>query len=279
MKTDDRQKFVPYLLSFLLFVFVSVLTLSVLCGSVFGNSRRIADAFMEPAYVDGLYQDVHLYAADLCLEYGLHDQIADSIVREDVQTVLQDYVNSKLELDKDADYTSELRHVVSALKNGAASAVPETSADALQAFSQDFESYFTSRVEFVYMDNLKTFTDVSSKIFIAGTLICALFAFAVSAVLYKNSRNKREWLLLMGDAFLASGMTTALFTAILMLIQSKKNLYFFPSYLSEAATSYIKDCLLMNLAATAVLVAIAVVCMLCAYGIGKNCKGCCTYGK
>ena len=57
--------------AFLLFVFTGVLTLSVLVGALFGNPARMVRSLGGDTYVDGLYTEVHQYAADLCLEYGL----------------------------------------------------------------------------------------------------------------------------------------------------------------------------------------------------------------
>ena len=64
--------------AFLLFVFTGVLTLSVLVGALFGNPARMVRSLGGDTYVDGLYTEVHQYAADLCLEYGLDTAAAVS---------------------------------------------------------------------------------------------------------------------------------------------------------------------------------------------------------
>ena len=65
--------------AFLLFVFTGVLTLSVLVGALFGNPARMVRSLGGDTYVDGLYTEVHQYAADLCLEYGLDTAVADAV--------------------------------------------------------------------------------------------------------------------------------------------------------------------------------------------------------
>ena len=82
--------------AFLLFVFTGVLTLSVLVGALFGNPARMVRSLGGDTYVDGLYTEVHQYAADLCLEYGLDTAVADAVTKDGVRTAVQTYAGVML---------------------------------------------------------------------------------------------------------------------------------------------------------------------------------------
>ena len=67
--------------AFLLFVFTGVLTLSVLVGALFGNPARMVRSLGGDTYVDGLYTEVHQYAADLQSLVGLSMRASAEIGR------------------------------------------------------------------------------------------------------------------------------------------------------------------------------------------------------
>lgn len=272
MQSDFKAKRLPYFWSFILFFLVCILTLSVLFGAVFGNSRRIADAFMDKTYVDRLYEDVQLYAADLCLEYGLDEELAQTVVRTDVEAALSAYVDSALRNASEADHKRQIDAVVQKLKAAVQQAAPSASEEDLNTFSEDFEAYFIAQTEFIYMDNVRAFSDLSTKISVAGAVTGCLLLAGVAAALARSGVDRREKLLLAGDAVCAAGITTFLFTVVMMLLKSKKNIYIFPSYLSDAVTDYIMDCLKMNLAAAAVLIAASIGMMLFALKGRKDVK-------
>lgn len=111
--------------AFLLFVFTGVLTLSVLVGALFGNPARMVRSLGGDTYVDGLYTEVHQYAADLCLEYGLDTAVADAVTKDGVRTAVQTYAGVMLKSkDRSAKLAPALQEVRTALETAAAKAAP-----------------------------------------------------------------------------------------------------------------------------------------------------------
>ena len=109
--------------AFLLFVFTGVLTLSVLVGALFGNPARMVRSLGGDTYVDGLYTEVHQYAADLCLEYGLDTAVADAVTKDGVRTAVQTYAGVMLKgKDRSAKLAPALQEVRTALETAAAKA-------------------------------------------------------------------------------------------------------------------------------------------------------------
>ena len=107
--------------AFLLFVFTGVLTLSVLVGALFGNPARMVRSLGGDTYVDGLYTEVHQYAADLCLEYGLDTAVADAVTKDGVCTAVQTYAGVMLKSkDRSAKLAPALQEVRTALETAAA---------------------------------------------------------------------------------------------------------------------------------------------------------------
>ena len=111
--------------AFLLFVFTGVLTLSVLVGALFGNPARMVRSLGGDTYVDGLYTEVHQYAADLCLEYGLDTAVADAVTKDGVRTAVQTYAGVMLKSkDRSAKLAPALQEVRTALETAATKALP-----------------------------------------------------------------------------------------------------------------------------------------------------------
>ena len=123
--------------AFLLFVFTGVLTLSVLVGALFGNPARMVRSLGGDTYVDGLYTEVHQYAADLCLEYGLDTAVADAVTKDGVRTAVQTYAGVMLKSkDRSAKLAPVLQEVRTALETAAAKAAPGATTAQVQDFGK-----------------------------------------------------------------------------------------------------------------------------------------------
>lgn len=273
MKSNSRARFLPYIWSFLLFVFVCLTVLSILVGAVFGNSSRIAGAFTGNVYVDGLYNDAHLYAQDLCLEYGIDEEAADAVEKEDIRNTVNSYVNNKLKLKGDGDYQQGVSNIAKKLTERAVSVSGVSSPQGEEQFEKEFSDYLTSRVEFVYIDNLRQFSDISAKASVCGVVAGAFLCAASVGVLIKTCGGRRRCAVYVSDAVCASGFTTLIFTSVMLIYKSQKEFYFFPEYISQAVTKYVADCLYINLAVGAGLVVMSAVIALAARLTGKNAKG------
>lgn len=128
--------------AFLLFVFTGVLTLSVLVGALFGNPARMVRSLGGDTYVDGLYTEVHQYAADLCLEYGLDTAVADAVTKDGVRTAVQTYAGVMLKSkDRSAKLAPALQEVRTALETAAAKAAPGATTAQVQDFGKAFADY------------------------------------------------------------------------------------------------------------------------------------------
>ena len=123
--------------AFLLFVFTGVLTLSVLVGALFGNPARMVRSLGGDTYVDGLYTEVHQYAADLCLEYGLDTAVADAVTKDGVRTAVQTYAGVMLKSkDRSAKLAPALQEARTALETAAAKAAPGATTAQVQDFGK-----------------------------------------------------------------------------------------------------------------------------------------------
>ncbi len=128
--------------AFLLFVFTGVLTLSVLVGALFGNPARMVRSLGGDTYVDGLYTEVHQYAADLCLEYGLDTAVADAVTKDGVRTAVQTYAGVMLKSkDRSAKLAPALQEVRTALETAAAKAAPGATTAQVQDLARHSRLY------------------------------------------------------------------------------------------------------------------------------------------
>ena len=240
--------------AFLLFVFTGVLTLSVLVGALFGNPARMVRSLGGDTYVDGLYTEVHQYAADLCLEYGLDTAVADAVTKDGVRTAVQTYAGAMLKSeDRSAKLAPALQEVRTALETAAAKAAPGATTAQVQDFGKAFADYMGGRMALVF----------------AADLLCGV-ALAVW-LLRRSGAAKRLQRLLAADGICAAGLVTVLCAVIMLVLLHQKNLYIFPAYLCAAATRYMIDWLYMCLGAGGLLLAISGIVAFARKG--KNCKG------
>ena len=246
--------------AFLLFVFTGVLTLSVLVGALFGNPARMVRSLGGDTYVDGLYTEVHQYAADLCLEYGLDTAVADAVTKDGVRTAVQTYAGVMLKSkDRSAKLAPALQEVRTALETAAAKAAPGATTAQVQDFGKAFADYMAGRMALVFAADLQSFANLSMRASVAGGVIaCCGVALAV-------------WLLRRSGAAKRLQRLTVLCAVIMLVLLHQKNLYIFPAYLCAAATRYMIDWLYMCLGAGGLLLAISGIVAFARKG--KNCKG------
>ena len=158
--------------AFLLFVFTGVLTLSVLVGALFGNPARMVRSLGGDTYVDGLYTEVHQYAADLCLEYGLDTAVADAVTKDGVRTAVQTYAGVMLKSkDRSAKLAPALQEVRTALETAAAKAAPGATTAQVQDFGKAFADYMGGRMALVFAADLQSFANLSMRASVAGGVI------------------------------------------------------------------------------------------------------------
>lgn len=258
--------------AFLLFVFTGVLTLSVLVGALFGNPARMVRSLGGDTYVDGLYTEVHQYAADLCLEYGLDTAVADAVTKDGVRTAVQTYAGVMLKSkDRSAKLAPALQEVRTALETAAAKAAPGATTAQVQDFGKAFTDYMAGRMALVFAADLQSFVNLSMRASVAGGVIaCCCVALAVW-LLRRSGAAKRLQRLLAADGICAAGLVTVLCAVIMLVLLHQKNLYIFPAYLCAAATQYMIDWLYMCLGAGGLLLAISGIVAFARKG--KNCKG------
>lgn len=191
--------------AFLLFVFTGVLTLSVLVGALFGNPARMVRSLGGDTYVDGLYTEVHQYAVDLCLEYGLDTAVADAVTKDGVRTAVQTYAGVMLKSeDRSAKLAPALQEVRTALETAAAKAAPGATTAQVQDFGKAFADYMGGRMALVFAADLQSFVNLSMQASVAGGVIaCCGVALAVW-LLRRSGAAKRLQRLLAADGICAA---------------------------------------------------------------------------
>ena len=258
--------------AFLLFVFTGVLTLSVLVGALFGNPACMVRTLGADTYVDGLYTEVHQYAQDLCLEYGLGTDVADAVTKDGVRAAVQTYAKSVLKSkDRSAKLAPALDDVRSALETAAAKAAPGATAAQVQAFGKAFADYMGGRMALVFAADLRNFAYFSTRASAAGGVIaCCGVALAVW-LLGRSGASRRVQRLLAADGICAAGLVTVLCAVVMLVLLHQKDLYIFPAYLCAAATRYMTGWLYQCLGAGGLLLAVSGIVAFARKG--KNCKG------
>lgn len=257
---------------FLLFAFTGVLTLSLLLGALFGNPACVVRCLSGETYTDGLYTEVHLYAEDLCLEYGLNIEAADAVTKDGVRQAVQAYAKGVLQAkDRSAKPERATDALRAALEAAAAKAAPAATATQVQTFGKDFADYMGARMALAFTADLRSFTYWSTHASVAGGVIaCCGVALAI-LILKRSGAAPKLQRLLAADGICAAGLVTVLCAVILLVLLHQRDLYIFPAYLCAAATQYMLGWLYECLAAGGLLLVVSGLVAFC--GKSKNCKG------
>ncbi len=258
--------------AFLLFAFTGVLTLSLLVGTLFGNPAYMVRCLTGGTYVDGLYTEVHQYAADLCLEYGLDSAVADAVTKDGVRAAVQSYAKDTLESkDRSAKLAPALSDVRTALEAAAAKTAPDATETQVQTFGKAFEDYMGGRMSLVFAADLCNFAYISTRASAAGGVIAACGVALAVLLLHRSGAGRRLRRMLAADGIFSAGLVTVLCAVMMLAVLHKKDLYIFPAYLCTAATQYMTGWLYICLGAGGLLLVAAG--LLACLGKGKNCKG------
>ncbi len=258
--------------AFLLFVFTGVLTLSLLVGTLFGNPAFMVRCLIGDTYVDGLYTEVHQYAADLCLEYGLDTAVADAVTKDGVRTAVQTYATGMLQSkDRSAKLTPALQEVRTALETAAAEVAASATTAQVQDFGKAFADYMGERMALVFAADLQSFAYFSTRASAVGGVIACCGVVLALWLLRRSGAANGLQRLLAADGVCAAGLVTVLCAVVMLVVLHQKDLYIFPAYLCAAATRYMTGWLYVCLGSGGLLLVVSG--LVAFLSKDKNCKG------
>ena len=262
-----------YFFAFILYLSISVLAFGITAKAVPLSAQHVAGVFSNAEYSQSLYEDVSTYASDMCIRNNVPASALDGVLDYGtVKEINRAYVYGTLSLDEKYTptvYQTMLEELTSSLEKSIDSAVKASGVgiadgqgDGAERLAKDITDYFGKRMVFPYMEKVQTVVNLGSTaayIAIAVSAVISvalvLIVIALGSELYRNLRS-------VAHALSASTMLCWLTAATYRVINSAKDLFFFPTYLNDSIISYLNDSA-KALTVTGALLAAATLTVLC----------------
>lgn len=243
-----------YVLSFLLFVMISVLSLS-LCAKVYiANPTTVADMFCDKAYVTSLRADIVQYAKDECAKCSIPDEFIDSAISYDaVYEIEASYICSALGTSQ--SYSDEaygknvealeqriIDRTEKVLKNdGITTSVKNGSKE----FAKSISSYVMQKTEFKYIDRLQTMLNLGNIALMVIIIVSGIFTVIFGAVLFFKNEKRYRSLRMISFSFSASALLSFAMVGAVGIIRAVKDLVIYPTYLCNAVMNYVNSSMMV----------------------------------
>lgn len=238
--------------AFFLFLVITMLS-AIACGNLyFLNGEKYAQVFANEQYVNGLYNDISEYAEDLCDYYAVPRACIESELTFDkINDIAVSYAYGNL---TSAQQFTESTYVdkINELEESLAKSVNDTLKEqgikqsgsvenGGELFAADIKDYICKKVEFVYMQKLKTAANIGKT---ASVAVCAAFAvIAVVLILVIISIGNKKYRSIRAIAYAvtASGELQLLSVLAVNVIKKYKTLVIYPSYLCDSVMRFVNN--------------------------------------
>lgn len=266
---DDRKKF-RNSISFFLYVFIVLFSLS--CCGVFSvvNPKAVSNVFTNRFYAESVKQDVVEYAQSKCLEASIpNDAINKAVSFDCIHQLLEAYSFSQLEVSDQYndnafgsllnDYKQELNKRTQAMIDE--QKIEVDSKASLDSFCKDIVDYTKEKVEFKYMSQLKSIVKYARLLscFVMG--ISAIGVFVLGLILTKKGGKNYRITRSFSYSFLAAAILNLMLVFSGVMVKLTKDLVIYPMYLAKSFMDYYNSALLSVTYASAILLLISIVLM------------------
>ena len=240
-------------MAFLLFVSISLLSVSVCVKAVVLNPNEFAKIFTDKDYVNALYLDAKQYAYDVCEECSIPTDCVDEVLTfSAVYDINEAYALGSLtdsEQYNATTYVNRIDDLNSKLANATKKMLREYNIEisegqkssGIKSFSDKITDYVKNIIEFEYLEKLQTTVNLSKAVLIAVMAVSIILILIFTLILFASSSKKYRIFRAVAYSFIASGLLD--FTAVLgvAIVRMTKELVVYPTYLCDAMMKYVVD--------------------------------------
>lgn len=263
-----QNTFGHYLLSFLLFLSISIMSLSICFKAYIINPNTFSNMFTDRQYIAALCDDIQQFASDGCDRCYIGDDFVDNVITYDtVYNLEASFVHPSLGTS-DGYSSDAFQSNINTLQEKLEKAIDkELKADGMtssvedgsEKLSQSIAAYAKEKVEFVYMDKLQTALNLSNALVTAVMVVSAILTAIFTALLITKHSKKYRSLRLVLFSVQASALFNFAMVLAVAFVRMIKDLVIYPTYLCDAVMGYVGTSMLVVALSGVVLVLISLI--------------------
>ena len=234
-------------ISFVLFLLIVLLSLTVCAKTTFLNQSTIEKQFTGYAYTSAVRNNVSDYVKDVCTLQGISDSSVDSIfsydaVSEVVNAYFGCYISDKIEYSEE----SHIKYIdnicnefqINIEKQLEADGIKYSKAD-VSAIAEDINAYFVNTVEMPHMDKVKSVLNVAGIVLYAVIGVSAFFVLSLMLIEYFVGTKRQRSVRAIAMSFASAGIYELMLALIIYIVTLIRSVDVFPVYLSQQFLSYV----------------------------------------
>lgn len=255
MTNNSREskvsKVLRFLLSFVLFGMISLLSLSICAKSVFLNPSKIEKFLTSYEYVNGIRNSVIDYADDFYIKNGLNSENLDEIFDyENTKKAVSSYASFNITSAigyTNESYTDLINDICvdfdEDLKNQIENSGQNYNADKAAKISASVREFFKSEIDIPYIEQIKTVLNIGSVGANVILGVSAFFAVSTGLVLLFLGTKRYRSIRAVSCSFSTAGIFNVIIALTLYIISTVKNIDIYPIYLHNAFMNYFYMCI------------------------------------
>ena len=245
--TDSKMKYRDRL-SFLLYVSLAFVSISLCCIISVANPNTLLEAFTDSDTVESLRADVSQYTEDMCLKNNIPDDfVSQAVTYDDMYTLETVYVSGALDASNqytDASFDIYLNDFTDALqkkvvKSLQQNGINDVSDESVRAFCEDISDYASSRIDVSCMNSVKYSIKrirIISYLLVAVFCVCAVISVAL---ILTGGGKKYRAVRSISYSVLGASLINFVVLIGIKIVEATKDLVIYPLYIADAFIKYV----------------------------------------
>lgn len=244
VKADSRARSV---MSFLLFVFVTILSILLCAKSVFIDVDFIKSQFISYDYISSLNENISDYISDEFVKNGISNENVDKLITYSFcEELVDQYISGQI--DSDSGFTAQsVEQSVDNIKDNLILEIEQQvknaglkyNKDAGERLVENICAYINSQISIQGIERAKAIINVASVALIVGIIVLFIFVAVFCAITFFIGKVRYRSVRAISIGFLSSGVFQVLMSIVVYIIFYLKHIDIYPLYLRGALMSYI----------------------------------------
>lgn len=235
------------IMSFLLFVFITALSISICAKGVFADADFIKQQFVDFNYVSSLNENINDYISDEFVKNGISDENVDKLITYSFcEELVEQYISGQI--DSKSSFTAQsVEQSIGTIKDDLILEIKEQVKNADLKYNKEVSekiadnicSYINSQITIAGIERLKAVINVASVALTVGIIVLFVFVAVFCAITFFIGKLRYRSVRAIAIGCLSSGIFQLLIPIVVYTIFNLKHIDIYPIYLRGALMSYI----------------------------------------